>query len=563
MKKLTPVFAMLLITIILNPELYAGGPLSSYNGKAVIYQSSNFPISYNSDKGSLGSFDSSQATTLVASCFQTWQDVTTATITFQDGGQLPVDVNATNYSTYLNNFSDGINPIIFDSDGTIIDAEYGSGASENIIGFAGSSTNGSGYYTEGLAVLNGRFSTVFTYDQFKATFFHEFGHFFGLDHTQINGQYVGDGNTSNDIYVPTMYPTATDDDTALGDPNPDDEVAITLLYPASNASTTYAKIKGTVKWESGQAVLGANVVAVKIGDEDMSQFSSISDYYQQNNGEYEMYLLPGDYKLFIEPIDQAFTGGSSVGPYSEDLNQPSFTSPVEKEYYNGNDESGNETDLNDFVVVTVVAGQTVSDIDFIAESGASSTTTTISGSCPPDYPVDCGNGYCCSLAYPICCADGSCCQQIYPVCCADGYCYANQEDCLCPTGLVLGNDEIKMNVLRKMRDDRMQSSKIGVSLIDLYYGHAEEISDILLGDDELIEIAADVVGEIVEKTAALNSNGEVNIGRELVDDILDLADKIDKDASPSLKTAIRKVKKEIEKGEIFRELGIKAIRRFP
>jgi hypothetical protein len=120
-----------------------------------------------------------------------------------------------------------------------------------------------------------------------------------------------------------------------------------------------------------------------------------------------------------------------------------------------------------------------------------------------------------------------------------------------------------MNVLRKMRDDRMQSSKIGVSLIDLYYGHAEEISDILLGDDELIEIAADVVGEIVEKTAALNSNGEVNIGRELVDDILDLADKIDKDASPSLKTAIRKVKKEIEKGEIFRELGIKAIRRFP
>ncbi len=46
-------------------------------------------------------------------------------------------------------------------------------------------------------------------------FVHEFGHFIGLDHCQLNGQYVGDYNTDNDIYVPTMYPTATDDDTSL------------------------------------------------------------------------------------------------------------------------------------------------------------------------------------------------------------------------------------------------------------------------------------------------------------------------------------------------------------
>ncbi|MCK5187548.1 MAG: hypothetical protein KAR43_10505, partial [Deltaproteobacteria bacterium] len=107
-----------------------------------------------------------------------------------------------------------------------------------------------------------------------------------------------------------------------------------------------------------------------------------------------MYVTPGDYKLFIEPINQSFTGGSSVGPYADDLNQPSFTNPVTKEYYNGEDENADETDLNDFVEVSVTAGETVSDIDFIAESSSltttssttSSTTTTITVNLKPYIP---------------------------------------------------------------------------------------------------------------------------------------------------------------------------------
>ena len=173
-----------------------------------------------------------------------------------------------------------------------------------------------------------------------------------------------------------MYPTATDDDTPLGEPNPDDEAALTLLYPASNVSAVYGMIKGSVKRADGQPVLGANVVAVKVGDEDFSQFSSVSDYYRQDSGEYEMYVTPGEYILFIEPINRNFTAGSSVGPYAEDISQPAFTDPVVKEYYNGDDESGQETDLDDAVVITVAAGQTVSPIDFIAEGKATTTTTT-------------------------------------------------------------------------------------------------------------------------------------------------------------------------------------------
>jgi hypothetical protein len=270
----------------------------------------------------------------------------------------------------LDNFNDGINPVIFDSDGSIIDSEFGADASNSIIGFAGSAYDSStGYYLEGLAVLNGKFSAVFTFNQFKATFVHELGHLIGLDHSQINVNYVNDGNTSNDIYVPTMYPTATDDDSSLGNLNPDDQAAITLLYPDANSSFGYGKIEGSVIRGNNQPVLGANVVAVKIGDEDMSQFSSVSDYYLQRTGAFSMLVTPGSYKLFIEPINKAFTGGSSVGPYAETSRSPSFSNPVTEEYYNGDEESADETDLDAFVIISVAAGETVNGIDFIASGG--------------------------------------------------------------------------------------------------------------------------------------------------------------------------------------------------
>lgn len=370
MRRFASTSTILVLLAFLRSDVFAGGPLNTFLGRAVVYQSSDLPLPYRTDQGPLGSFSSGEATSLVTASFNTWQNVSTATITFYNEGQLPDDVTSTNYGPYLDNFNDGINPVIFDSDGSIIDAEFGAGASDSIIGFAGSAYDTTtGYYLEGLAVLNGKFSAVFTFDQFKATFVHELGHLIGLDHSQINVQYVHDGITSNDIYVPTMYPTATDDDTSLGSLNPDDQAALTLLYPAANSRYSYGKIEGTVVRGDNQPVLGANVVAVKIGDEEMSQFSSVSDYYMQRNGEYSMLVTPGSYKLFIEPINKAFTGGSRVGPYAETTRSASFVNPVTKEYYNGDEESADETDLNDFVIISVAAGETVSGIDFIASGG--------------------------------------------------------------------------------------------------------------------------------------------------------------------------------------------------
>ena len=318
----------------------------------------DLPSPYTVDQGPRGKFSNSEAIAIVDECFAVWQAVPTVAVSFLNAGFLPEDITQNNVEGYLKNISGkGISPVIFDTDGGIIDYYFGFGASDNIIGFSGSNTDSTGtHYTDGLSLLNGRFTQGpynWTPALFKATFVHEFGHFIGLDHTQINLQYVHDGNTANDIYIPTMFPTATDDDTPLGDLNPDDEAAVTMLYPGSDSAVNaaYGRISGTLHWRSGLPARGANVVAVNINDEQMTRVSSVSDYCKQGDGSFEMLVPPGVYRFFVEPIYPSFTGGSSVGPYAETTISPSFIFPViAKEY--------DET-------VTVAAGETVS-VDFVA-----------------------------------------------------------------------------------------------------------------------------------------------------------------------------------------------------
>ncbi len=328
MKKIA-LLSMLFVVLFLT-KLYAGGPLNTFKGRAVVYK--DFPVSYHVDKSTLGSFSNDQAVTLTHDCFQVWEDVETATITFQ-GGSLPEEVTKNNYWKYLDNHSDGYNPIVFDTDGAIIDAEYGAGSSESIMGFAGSAYNpATGYYTEGVALLNGRFSYL-GYDEFKGTFVHEFGHFIGLDHCQINMGYANDGNPATDIYVPTMYPTSLTDDSSLSELNPDDKAALTMLYPASNTYSVYGKIQGQLLWEDKEPVLGANVVVLNTADPDMIQFSSVSDYYEQKDGFFEMLVVPGSYRIGIEPVFSDFYGGSRVGPYAKNAFDISFAYPVKTGIY--------------------------------------------------------------------------------------------------------------------------------------------------------------------------------------------------------------------------------------
>jgi hypothetical protein len=386
MRSLLRPYALLLILCAIAP-LYAGGPLYTTNGKAMRYQSNI--ITYKVDRGPFGIFTSAEARNLAESSFKVWEDVATSNVAFNHtaGDTLPVDVDGTNYLQYttLTDFKyDGINPIIFDSDGAITDALFGAGASDAVIGFAGSGDNNNdGFFDEGESVMNGVFADggafSYTLAEWKSTFVHEFGHFLGLDHSQINGEFENDA--AKTIYIPTMYPFATINDTPLGDLNPDDIAAISILYPETGFASSVGTISGTVVRANSSIVRGANVIAISTGSDSlMNRISTVTDYFVQNNGSYAVAgLTPGSYVLRIEPINPDFIEGSSVGPYAADLTDLSFINPVTMEYYNGINESSDPLtdDPNAKVAVNVTAGGTIANINFIGNAKPPAAATLL------------------------------------------------------------------------------------------------------------------------------------------------------------------------------------------
>ena len=102
----------------------------------------------------------------------------------------------------------------------------------------------------------------------------------------------------------------------------------------------------------------------------------------------------------------------------------------------------------------------------------------------------------------------------------------------------------------------MAGNALGETLISLYYKYAEEISEILLADEDIQTMTSDVINRVAEKVISLNDNKKASIDHNLVLRILDIADLISANARPQLKMAIIDVKQEIKNGNIFKNLGI-------
>ena len=103
--------------------------------------SPNVPIVWNLDPGKLGSLSHDDAHQLLLEAFAEWEAV--GLLTFQEGPPLPADVNAAgdvhsaaHYMNYWSKDGDGLSPIIFDDDGSIIDDLVGQGAHEHYAGLA-------------------------------------------------------------------------------------------------------------------------------------------------------------------------------------------------------------------------------------------------------------------------------------------------------------------------------------------------------------------------------------------------------------------------------------------
>ncbi len=248
----------------------AAGPLVvSENGKPVLWAPRR-PVAYTPDLGDLGLLSNSEAVQTTKELFQTWEDVPTSSITFKQQGQLDQDITGDNILAFCNDLTPDTNPIIFDDDGRITDALLGIGASQVALGFAGpqfvSETIRGALKNiiSSLAVMNGRFfdglpepdDTALV--DYRGTFIHEFGHYIGLAHTQINLEYLFFTETAKN--VPIMFPTILP---GTGETLQKDDIAsVSNSYPVSSFHTTTGTIKGRVFLSDGITQFqGANVIA--------------------------------------------------------------------------------------------------------------------------------------------------------------------------------------------------------------------------------------------------------------------------------------------------------------
>ncbi len=356
----------------LAQPVWAGGPFLVFDDTLVLYDLSRGVIKYDTDLGPLGTLDNSSAINLTTSSFQIWQDLPNVAIRYERAGNLESDITANNYFSFVNNRFNSCteNPrtpgyVLFDSGGGITDTVFGSGASNEILGFAGPDciTEANEIIYSG-AVINGKFSED---SGLKGVIVHELGHYSGLDHTLLESF-----ASEDEANIPTMYSfllNSTQESPAL-----DDQAWLGKLYPETSFNTNFGTITGKVFLSDGvTGFQGANVIARKVGGSPQKDAISVLSGYLTDpanptanlQGFYEIPgLPPGDYTVEVQEINTSRV--TSIGLYnfgSDPVPIPNFPTGAVTEFYNSGESSSDSPTQSS--PVTIIAGQTKSNINII------------------------------------------------------------------------------------------------------------------------------------------------------------------------------------------------------
>ncbi len=332
---------------------------------------SKTPFKYKVDPSGLGEIDADTAFNSTVDLLALWEAQSNLEFQQVDGGKFNTDINSSNYDPILNpNHSLGFSPIVFDADGSITDDLFGEGSKTNVLGFAGAvffTTNGNNVtgIKESQAVFNGylydRTNVGGTLDdvinQFQTTILHEFGHTFGMDHTQGGDIDRFNAGSADLTDIPIMFPIAGN---PLVELQKDDIASVKAAYPRGDESSLYGRIEGKLL-KNGSPIKGANLVAFKIDESNPRKkaVTSPSDIDGAGLGTFTLPNLdPGTYVIKAEPIDPDFVEGSSIG-----IHTPISSSKMTTGFYKGDGElvlatSNLTTAASQALQLNVVAGGT-------------------------------------------------------------------------------------------------------------------------------------------------------------------------------------------------------------
>ncbi|MGA7831455.1 MAG: IPT/TIG domain-containing protein [Terracidiphilus sp.] len=408
-----------LLCLLAQGSALAGAPkyvagVSNFNpaalGEPVHW--ANGQLNYYIDQGPLNSTVSNQqAKAMVDAAAALWSTVPTAGVTLTDMGTLNEDVSGANIQANGTNFAvtneqteqmgvitapADIAPsatsypvgVIFDADGSVTDALYGEGVSEqhscqnNGVYVWIDSVNPNGSFAHGIILLNGLCATnanlleMMSFELERA-----FGRLLGLDYAQVNPGAASNGETGGTQGWPVMQPLSGLCGSTGGAciPNPtvlrwDDIANLNRLYPitASNLASFPGKqitaantisIQGTITFKNGVGMQGVNVVARPLNSSgnplyqytvsyvsgslfNANRGDPVTGYDDANGNPLTMWgsnnpsvqgffdlsgipLPPGvtaaNYQITFEAVNPLYILDSSVGPYLDGSPAPSGT----------------------------------------------------------------------------------------------------------------------------------------------------------------------------------------------------------------------------------------------
>jgi len=190
------------------------------------------------------------------------------------------------------------------------------------------------------------------------------------------------------------------------------------------------------------------------------------------------------------------------------------------------------------------------------------TTTTVPGGnvCEGDWPLECGNGDCCSPDHPSCCSlqnpvlKNLCCPADFPYCGRLGRkCYKDPPG-LCALTVVAQGDPDVLKTLYRLRDTILRHTDKGKQYKALYYKHSPEFIKILNADAALMEQAENVLYWMLPGIESFTASRKITVTQDMLQEMLRLCESISKKASPDLKQTITLIEKDLRQGQLFDDL---------
>jgi uncharacterized protein (TIGR03437 family) len=269
-------------------ESYVRSPLSASNGTPISWNLTspmtsevvNGRIVYNLHPAGSDNLPFSQVAQAIAASFQAWEDVPTSAVAFTRGPDTTSTTTGNDNRLQLfwlensTTTSDGLNVAGVLAVSRLI--TFASGPRTGEIIDASLTFNGAQFQW----AIDGRANAA----DINEVTTHEIGHILGLTHSPIGGA--------------TMFPRSGIGRLRGRTLERDDEIAISVVYPAAEFESSTGTIRGRVVGSNGAPVFGAHVAVVDANG------NALTGALSQPDGNYSIQgLPPGAYTVYAEPLD--------------------------------------------------------------------------------------------------------------------------------------------------------------------------------------------------------------------------------------------------------------------